>query len=163
MSQASTGENAMPAASPLQKLADEHQDCLTLCGQLVRLATEGSEVSLHAGSQLAYAYYARELESHFQHEEHTIIGPLLQEYPEHRPLCVRLAQEHGVLRGLASRLKPGNGLASARDDLLAFANGLHQHSVTEDTELFPLLAEVFTPAQWEAMQHFTPLYRVDTD
>lgn len=160
MNQTTSDGHTMPA-SPLQKLADEHRNCFALIAQLVRLATDGSEANLEEGRQLAYTYYADELETHFQHEEHTIIAPLLQGYPEHMPLCVRLAQEHGVLRSLASRLKPGSGLMSASDDLLAFANGLHQHSVTEDAELFPLLAELLTPVQWEAMRDFTPLYRVD--
>lgn len=160
MNQTTSDGHAMPA-SPLQTLMDEHQHCFALIEQLVQLVTDGNETRLGEAMRLAYAYYANELETHFQHEEHTIIAPLLQGYPEHMPLCVRLAQEHGVLRGLANRLKPGNGLASAKDDVLAFADGLHQHSVTEDTELFPLLAGLLTPVQWEAMRDFTPLYRVD--
>jgi hemerythrin-like domain-containing protein len=142
--------------NPLQRLSTEHQYCLVLADQLAQIAAEGSDVEVLAGIRLAQDYNVEEMETHLQHEEHTIIGPLLQGHPEHASLCIQLAQEHGQLRTLAAGFNP----ATARDDLAQFASLLRQHTLMEEQQLFPLLADLLTPVQWEAMLNFTPLYQL---
>lgn len=139
----------------MQKLTQEHVECLSLADRLDRIVRRGDSTALAAAVQWVREYNARELEPHLQHEEQTIFGPLIREHHEQAPLCIRLGKEHGFLRTLAENISEAN----ARQDLAEFARVLRSHTLAEEQQLFPLLDALFTPAQWEAVRHFIPLGR----
>jgi hypothetical protein len=138
--------------NPLQRLSTEHQHCLVLADQLAQIAAEGSDTEVLTGIRLAQNYNVDEMETHLQHEEHTIIDPLLQGHPEHASLCIQLAQEHGQLRTLAAGFNP----ATARDDLAQFASLLRQHTLMEEQQLFPLLADLLNSCAMGSDAEFHP-------
>ena len=94
-------------AEQLRKLVQEHHECISFADELIRIAEEGNDSEVAAGVTKAELYNRMELEEHLQHEEQTILGPLVQEYPDNMPLCIRVGQEHGSLRMLVERMGPG--------------------------------------------------------
>jgi len=139
-------------ADQLQKLVQEHHECIGFADELIRIAEQGDESELVAGVTKVELYNRMELEEHLQHEEQTILGPLVNEYPEHRPLCVRIGQEHGTLRLLVEQMS----MANTRQDLAAFGQLLKSHTMLEEEELFPLIEKVFTPEQMDLVTGFMP-------
>jgi len=139
-------------AEQLRKLTEEHNDCISFADELVRVAEEGSESEVVAGITKAELYNRMELEEHLQHEEQTILAPLVQEYPEHMPLCIRIGQEHGSLRMQVERLGP----QTSREDLARFGRLLKSHTLLEEYELFPLIEKVFTQEQLDLVTGFVP-------
>lgn len=137
----------------LSTLSHEHKECLLLADRLADIANRGNETELTAAVQWIQEYNTNELEPHFQHEEQTILAPLLQEHHEHRSLCIQLGKEHGFLRTLAENIS----VNSATQDLADFARVLRSHTLLEEEQLFPLLKTLFTPQQWESVNHFAPL------
>jgi hypothetical protein len=101
-------------------------------------------------------YNDLELEAHLQHEEQTILGPLVALHPEHLSLCIRLGQEHGYIRTLVEEMVHG----SVRANLADFARVLIDHTLLEDEHLFPLVESLFSPAQLDVIAGFQPLRRV---
>lgn len=136
----------------LDTLSQEHKECLLLADRLTDIANRGNESELAAAVQWIREYNTNELEPHFQHEEQTILGPLLQEHHEYRPLCIQLGKEHGFLRTLAESIST----VSAKQDLTDFAQVLRNHTLLEEEQLFPLL-NLLTPTQRESIGHFAPL------
>lgn len=145
----------MPPTStgPLERLRREHREGLAFAERLEVIAREGDDAALAEAVDSVQRYNQEEMEGHLQHEEQRIIAVLVQEHPEHLPLCIRLGREHGQLRTLAAAI----GLANPRRELAGFASLLREHTRTEDEELFPLVASLFTPGQQEAVLDFKPL------
>ena len=139
-------------AEQLRKLVQEHHDCIAFADELIRIAAEGNDSEVAAGATKVELYNRMELEEHLQHEEQTILGPLVQEYPDNMPLCVRVGQEHGSLRMLVERMGPEAG----REDLATFGRLLKSHTILEEEELFPLIEKVFTQEQLDLVTGFTP-------
>ncbi|MEB4589535.1 hemerythrin domain-containing protein [Candidatus Thiothrix sp. Deng01] len=137
----------------MQNLAQEHLECLQLADRLERIVQRGKSSELAEAVQWVREYNARELEPHLQHEEQTILAPLVQEHREHLPLYLQLGKEHGLLRTLAESITE----SSAQQDLAEFARVLRSHTLLEEQQLIPLMEALFTPEQWEAALTFTPL------
>lgn len=138
---------------PLLNLHREHEEALALATQIARLAAAGDDASLTEGVRLVREYYDRELETHLQLEEQRLFGPLIRYDKAHFALCMRLGNEHGKLRSIANSID----FASAATDLPLFAQVLEEHTVCEEHELLPLVAQLFSPEQLDAMLDFSPL------
>lgn len=139
-------------AEQLRKLVQEHHECVTFADELILIAEEGADSEVAAGATKVELYNRMELEEHLQHEEQTILAPLVQEYPDNMPLCIRIGQEHGSLRMLVERM----GLETTREDLATFGRLLKSHTILEEQELFPLIEKVFTQEQLDLVTGFTP-------
>jgi hemerythrin-like domain-containing protein len=147
-------EAAMPdQPAQLQKLHREHEEALALADRIAALAGEGTDASRAEAVRVVREYYEQELEGHLQHEEQTMLAPLLQRDKAHFPLCMRLGKEHGLLRSIATGIHAGTAL----DDLAAFARILRDHTLFEEDEFLPLIASLLTPEQLDAVANFTPL------
>jgi len=139
-------------AEQLRKLVQDHHDCITFADELIRIAETGNDAELAAGVTKVELYNRMELEEHLQHEEQTILGPLVQEYPDNMPLCIKVGQEHGALRLLVEQMSVEN----AREDLAKFGRLLKSHTILEEEELFPLIEKVFTQEQLDSVTGFMP-------
>ena len=144
-----------PRCAELQKLTHEHETCIRFADELARIAAEGDDAALNEGIERVREYNDREMETHLQHEEQTILGPLLQRHPEHRDLCIALGQEHGLLRTLVESMTP----KTAKEDLAQFAEVLKQHTLTEGERLFPLVEQLFSADELNAVMAHVPLHR----
>ncbi len=141
----------------LHQLSHEHNDCMVFAARIASIAAEGTDADLTEGIELVQEYNRRELEAHLQHEEQTILAPLVQGHREHLELCITLGKEHGFIRTLVEQMSP----ETARKDLADFARILKSHTMTEEDQLFPLLETLFTDEQLDAIQNHVPLYRQD--
>lgn len=139
----------------LHTLSREHDDCILFADKIAKIADEGSESDLAEGIKLIKEYNDNELEAHLQHEEQAIFAPIIQEYREHLDLCITLGKEHGFLRTIVDEIK----LDTARQDLADFALVLRNHTLVEESKLFPLLASLFTNEQLDNVKNFVPLDR----
>lgn len=137
----------------LQKLHREHDEALAFSEQIAALAAAGDDQSLAEGVRLIREYYDRELETHLQLEEQTLLARLLKYDRAHLPLCMRLGNEHGLLRSIATSIDP----TTAPDDLPTFARVLKEHTVFEEEEFLPLVASLFTHEELDAVLNFSPL------
>ncbi len=137
----------------LQQLSQEHADCLRFADRLEQLLTVGDSAALAEGVRLIQAYNTAEMEQHLQHEEQTILMPLVQEHREFLPLCMRLGKEHGLLRTLAENVCE----VSAAKDIADFARVLREHTLVEEGQLFPALPDLLTSEQMAAVAQFAPL------
>lgn len=137
----------------LQKVHREHDEALAFSERLTGLAIAGDDASLAEGVRLVREYYDRELEAHLQLEEQRLFGPLLRYDKTHFSLCMRLGNEHGQLRSIATSIDQ----TTAPEDLRAFAQILKDHTVFEEREFLPLVASLFTNEELDAVLDFTPL------
>jgi len=136
----------------LQKLSLEHKDCILLAEKLAKIAEEGDQKALEEGVDILKKYNETDLETHLQHEERMIFAPLILAHKEHLDLCISLGKEHGLLRTIVENITP----ATAKKDLADFARVLKQHSIVEETELFPIIEAVFSKEQLDDVLNFTP-------
>ena len=143
----------MKRAEQLQDLSREHHQSLVMAKRMAEVAEKGSDEELLAAIEKVKAYYEDELEVHFQHEERTIFAPIYKEYKEHIGLATGLLKEHGAIRLLIPQLN----LATAKEDLAGFAEVLKNHTRVEERELFPIIEELFTEEQLDAVLNFVPL------
>ncbi|RTZ59856.1 MAG: hypothetical protein DSZ33_03730 [Gammaproteobacteria bacterium] len=148
-----TGENA----NPLRELEREHADCLAFADEIMRIADTGDFSEMADCVARVSRYNIDELEPHLQHEEQTILRPLIQDHPQHTPLCVTIGREHGLLRTLVE----GMTLETAAEDLAEFGRVLKAHTLLEDRELFPLVEELFSDEQLASINSFTPFRRAE--
>lgn len=143
----------MSGSIPLEKITDEHHRGIALADQVDALVQQDTEESLVLAVRTLQTYYDDELEAHLQHEEQTIMRPLIRAGQEFRDLCLRIGQEHGTLRNRILAL----GVNSTAADIASVTTLLRTHTQFEDEELLPVLQNVLTPAQWAAFLDFTPL------
>jgi len=137
----------------LQKLSREHHDSLVMAQKILRTVKDADQDELNQMIDIIREYYENELEAHFQHEEQAIFATLFKHYRQHIDLATVLLKEHGYLRILVQRIKPD----TARADLQDFATVLKNHTRIEERELFPLIEELFSEDQFNAVVNFTPL------
>ena len=64
----------------LAKLNREHREGLVLAEEIARIAETGDDDATAQAVARVRDYNTRELEAHLQHEEQTILGPLVQEH-----------------------------------------------------------------------------------
>ena len=83
-------------AEQLRKLVQEHHECIAFADELIQIAEEGSDSEVAAGATKVELYNRMELEEHLQHEEQTILAPLVQEYPDNMPLSIRIGSSMGA-------------------------------------------------------------------
>ncbi len=143
----------MKRAEQLQDLSREHHQSLVMAKRIAEVAENGSDEELLAAIEKVKDYYETELEIHFQHEERTVFAPIYKEYKEHIGLASGLLKEHGAIRLLIPTLN----LDNARDGLAGFAEVLKNHTRVEERELFPIIEELFTEEQLNAVLEFVPL------
>ncbi len=143
----------MKRAEQLQKLSREHHVSLVMAKRYAEIAEDGSEADLLEAIKAVTQYYDEELELHFQHEERTIFSLIFRQYNEHIGIATTLLKEHGLIRMLIPKLT----LETARDDLAKFALVLKNHTRVEERELFPIIEELFSDEQLDAILNFVPL------
>ncbi len=143
----------MKRAEQLQGLSREHHQSLVMAKRIFEVAENGSDDELLEAIEIVKDYYENELEIHFQHEERTIFAPIYKEYKEHVMLASGLLKEHGAMRMLIPQLT----LENAKEDLSMFAEVLKNHTRVEERELFPIIEELFTEEQLDAVLEFVPL------
>lgn len=143
----------MKRAEQLQKLSREHHGSLVMAKNISGVAQNGNEVALLNAIETVKNYYDDELEVHFQHEERTIFSLIFKDYKEHIGLAMPLLKEHGYIR----QLIPSMTIETAKQDLAEFGLILKNHTRTEERELFPLIEEIFTKEQLDAVLNFVPL------
>ncbi len=139
----------------LQKLSREHEACLRFAVEIAAITKQNNEAALLDGIRRIREYNDQEMEAHLQHEEQTILGPLIQCHPDHRDLCITLGQEHGLLRTLVEAITP----KTAKEDLACFADLLRRHTLLEEEKLFPLVESLFSEEQLDAVANHVPLLR----
>ena len=144
-------------AAPIQQLVQDHSSGLAFAAEIMGLATSANDEELAEVLKKVQKYNADELEPHLQHEEQTILGPLVRSHPEHMQLCVTIGREHGYIRTLVEEMR----LETARADLAEFGRILKSHTLLEDEELFPLVETLFSVEQKQAIASFTPLGRME--
>jgi hemerythrin-like domain-containing protein len=169
----------MAGLAAMQGLEQDHATGLVLADRLDALLQQGDAAALQQAVLLIQAY-APELEAHLQQEEQSVLRPLVQNHREHLALCVRLGREHGLLRtltetiaqvdpalmqlanialeyaavrSLAADMRQTNAALAIAD----FAQLLRVHTLVEDAELFPLVAELFNAEQLQTIADFAPL------
>ncbi len=143
----------MKRAEQLQKLSREHHGSLVMAKNIAEIAESGSDADLLEAIKTVAEYYDDELELHFQHEERTIFSLIFGEYREHIAIATTLLKEHGFIRMLIPKLT----LETARIDLAEFALVLKNHTRMEERELFPIIEELFSDEQLDAILDFVPL------
>jgi len=143
----------MSRVEQLKALTKEHQESMEKAQQIFEIAQNGSDDQLRETMEEVKRYCDNELEVHFQHEERTIFAPIFKEYKDHIELSKKLLKEHGVIRLLIPKMT----LETARDDLSYFAITLKNHTETEENELFPIVEELFSDEQLDAVLNFKPL------
>ena len=143
----------MKRAEQLQDLSREHHQSLVMAKRLSEVVENGSDEDLLEAIEKVKDYYESELEIHFQHEERTVFAPIYKEYKEHVMLATTLLKEHGKMRLLIPRLT----LENARELLADFSETLKSHTRVEERELFPVIEELFSDEQLEAVLNFVPL------
>ena len=143
----------MKRAEQLQKLSREHHGSLVMAKNIAEIAENGSEADLLAAIKTVAEYYDDELELHFQHEERTIFSLIFGQYKEHIGIATTLLKEHGFIRMLIPKLAP----ETAREDLAEFSLVLKNHTRMEERELFPIIEELFSDEQLDAILNFVPL------
>ncbi|MET0087241.1 MAG: hemerythrin domain-containing protein [Sedimenticola sp.] len=137
----------------MQQMVRDHANGLAFVAEIMELATSASDEELSDALKRVQEFNANELEPHLQHEEQTILGPLLRNHPEHRELCITIGKEHGYIRTLLEEMHPD----SARADLTEFGRTLESHTILEDEVLFPLVETLFNKEQKRAIADFIPL------
>lgn len=137
----------------LQKLSQEHNDCILFAEKIAAIAETGNELQLSEGIKLVREYNLIELEAHLQHEEQTIFALLVQQYKEHLELCITLGREHGFIRTLVEQMS----FETAQQDLSDFANLLKHHTLEEETKLFPIVESLFSEEQLNEVLSFKPV------
>ena len=143
----------MKRAEQLVKLSREHHGSLSMAKKISNVAANGTDEELLEAIETIKEYNDSELEEHFQHEERTIFAPIFSEYKEHIGIATILLKEHGHIRMMIPRLK----LETAREDLAEFGKMLKEHTRMEERELFPIIEELFTQEQMDAILNFVPL------
>ena len=143
----------MKRAEQLQGLSREHHCSLVIAKQLADVAENGSDDELLAEIEKLKKYYNIELEIHFQHEERTIFAPIYKKYKEHVPIAMKLLKEHGAMRMAIPQMT----LETAKQDLAEFAKTLKNHTRVEERELFPIIEELFSEEELDAVLNFVPL------
>ena len=138
--------------SKIHQLSEEHGDCITLAEKLATIAKNGDSAELAEGVKIVKEYNDTELEAHLQHEEQTILAPLVQHHREHIDLCIMLGKEHGYIRTLVEDMTP----ETAKKDLADLASILTRHTLVEEEELFPLIESLFTEEQLDTVLNFVP-------
>ena len=143
----------MKRAEQLIKLSREHHGSLSMAKKISNVAANGTDEELLEAIETIKEYNDSELEEHFQHEERTIFAPIFSEYKEHIGIATILLKEHGHIRMMIPRLN----LETAREDLAEFGKMLKEHTRMEERELFPIVEELFTQEQMDAILNFVPL------
>jgi len=143
----------MKRVEQLKKLSREHHGSLVMAKNISDIAQNGDDTALLAAIETVKKYYDNELEVHFQHEERTIFSLIFREYKEHVGLAMPLLKEHGYIRQLIPRMT----LETAKQDLAEFGLILKNHTRAEERELFPIVEELFTDEQLDAVLNFVPL------
>ncbi len=136
----------------LQKLSNEHNECIIFAEKIAQIAEHGNDVQLAEGIKLVNNYNQAELEAHLKHEEQTILAILVQQHKEHIELCITLGKEHGFIRTLVEQMT----LETAQKDLADFAHILKHHTLEEEMKLFPIVESLFTEEQLDAVLDFIP-------
>lgn len=152
---AAGGDGISTDKAQMEKLVHGHAEGIAFAEDLMRIAESGSDEDIAAAAERVHRYNLDELEAHLQHEEQTILGPLIRLHPEHAALCIAIGREHGLIRTLVEEMAP----ATARRDLAELGRVLKEHTLMEDRELFPLVGSLFTPEQLAAVENFTPFRR----
>lgn len=142
----------MAGLAAMQRLEHDHATGLLLADRLEALVQQADDAALQQAVQLMQAY-TPELEAHLQHEEQSVLRPLVQYHREHLALCIQIGREHGTLRTLAEAI---SGEYSPQT-IVDFAQLLRAHTVLEDTQLFPLVANLFNTEQLQVIADFAPL------
>lgn len=137
----------------LHSLEQEHQQGLVLIEQWRKQLQSAEPKAITDLIRQVVTYNEQELEQHLQHEEQTLFMPLMQEHPQYKHLCIQLGQEHGELRHLAETLlvKPTPAL------LVNFLDLLERHTLVENEQLMPVIDQLLTAEQLQAVRAFTPL------
>jgi len=143
----------MKRAQQLQDLSREHHQSLVMAKRMAEVAESGNDEQLLEAIEKVTAFYESELEVHFQHEERTIFALIYKEYKAHIGLATTLLKEHGAIRMLIPQLT----LSTAREGLATFADVLKNHTRVEERELFPIIEDLFTDEQLDAVLNFVPL------
>lgn len=143
----------MKRAQQLQDLSREHHQSLVMAKRMAEVAESGNDEQLLEAIEKVTAFYESELEVHFQHEERTIFALIYKEYKAHIGLATALLKEHGAIRMLIPQLT----LSTAREGLATFADVLKNHTRVEERELFPIIEDLFTDEQLDAVLNFVPL------
>ena len=143
----------MKRAQQLQDLSREHHQSLVMAKRMAEVAESGNDEQLLEAIEKVTAFYENELEVHFQHEERTIFALIYKEYKAHIGLATALLKEHGAIRMLIPQLT----LSTAREGLATFADVLKNHTRVEERELFPIIEDLFTDEQLDAVLNFVPL------
>lgn len=138
----------------LAKLSQEHAESLVLAKELLEIAERADEQEMLTTIDRLKAYNEDELELHFQHEERTVFAPIFKEHREHIPFATALLKEHGLMR----RLIPNLQLGTASEQINYLAGLLEKHTLQEEQELFPIIAEQFSDEQLKAIVDFVPIH-----
>ena len=140
----------MKRIEQLHKLSKEHHGSLVMAKKISRIAEEGSKDDLIQAIDIVKNYYNSELNGHFLHEEKTIFSLILKDYKEHTALTTILLDEHEAIRLLVSTLE----ISMAREHLAKFGLMLKHHTRMEERELFPIVEEIFSDEQLDAILDF---------
>ena len=143
----------MKRIEQLVKLSREHHGSLVMAKKISNIAENGTDEELLEAIETIKKYNDSELEEHFQHEERTIFTPIFDHYKEHIGIATILLKEHGYIR----RMIPNLTLETAKEDLAVFGKMLKEHTRMEERELFPVIEELFTEEQLDAILSFVPL------
>jgi len=143
----------MKRAEQLIKLSREHHGSLSMAKKISNIAANGTDEELLEAIEIVKEYNKSELEEHFQHEERTIFALIFSDYKEHIGIATVLLKEHGYIRQLIPRMT----LETAKEDLAEFGKMLKEHTRLEERELFPLIEELFSKEQMDAILNFVPL------
>ena len=158
MNPPSRGTEAAPAhKDQMGKMIHDHAECIAFAEEMLQVAETGSDADLAALAVRVHRYNIDELEPHLQHEEQVVLRTLIQNHPEHMPLCVTVGREHGAIRTLVESLS----MRTDRDRVAELGRLLKEHTLFEDRELFPLIDSLFDEAQLDAIASFKPLMRME--
>lgn len=145
--------------SQLQKLEADHQNMDRL---LMRLNKELDAVNRDYGADFFMTSHLLDYISHFPDQLHhphedLLYARLAERFPLHRSLAASLRQDHGRMERLTKSLAEMvhgvlMGQLVPRDELqrtsTAYLVSTRQHMLREQTEVFPLIDELFTPVDW---------------
>lgn len=140
----------MQRAEQLQDLSREHHGSLSLAAKILRLVKDGSKEELETMVTQVQKYYNDELEIHFQHEEQTLFSIIFKNYPDLRPISIRLLKEHGAIRLLCQTMSKDNASA----ELTQFAELLKSHTRLEERELFEKIELCFSKDELALVQNY---------
>ncbi len=141
-----TGITIMQRIKQLHPLSMEHHLSLLLAQKAMKAADEGDPEEIQALCAEICKEYPQVWVKHFDNEERYIFTPFGDRTGEIQKMCVQLTSEHRQFDAYVQQMEAGDYSV-----LYEFGKLLKSHTRLEERELFPLISEVLSSDELDAI------------